>query len=155
MVSLPVGSLFAFPDPTQPQTEVDAMSHVTNPALNLPAPSSPPRLLKIGHVGSAAVVNLPATHLGGKQAAALVSQLTELALRCRGRLVICLTEVSQCTAALLRALTDLARRCEVLGGRLVICGLEEVLVRLRNGLERRLCLAPTPAAAVELLESDS
>lgn len=128
------------------------MTHHTNRPPGPPTAPPRPGTLDVGRVGSTAVVNLPAAHLGGKQAAALVSQLTELALRCRGRLVVCLTQVTQCTAALLRALTELARCCEVLGGRLVICGLEKVLTRLDGNPERRLCLAPTPAAAVELLE---
>lgn len=131
------------------------MASLANRTPGSPPAAPRPGTLDVGRVGSTAVVNLPAAHLGGKQAAALVSQLTELALRCRGRLVVCLTEVTQCTAALLRALTELARCCEVLGGRLVICGLERVLTRLDGNSERRLCLAPTPAAAVELLESGS
>lgn len=114
----------------------------------------PADVMTVGRIGSTAVVSLSTNNFGVKHAATLVAKLTELALHYRGRLVVCLTGVSHCTAALLSALNDLARRCEGLGGRLVVCGLSEAMTKLGRtiGQECRVCLAPSPAAAVEMLE---
>lgn len=66
------------------------------------------------------IVRLMGREIRSRQAAELAYRLTDAALSCRGRLVVALEGVSSVSAEWREALTDLSRRCEVLGGQLVV-----------------------------------
>ena len=70
------------------------------------------------------VVRLLGREIRSKQAAELAYRLTDAALSCRGRLTVALEGVSSVPGEWREAIEDLSRRCEVMGGALVVKGLE-------------------------------
>lgn len=116
-------------------------------AVSAPSPGSSERFVtapkfaavEVGREGQATIVRLvvpEALSRGGR----IFTDLTDLAIAGRGRLVVCLCKATECTQEWLAALSSLARRCEVLGGRLIVCGainpLEEEFER--TSLARRV-----------------
>lgn len=70
------------------------------------------------------VVRLLGREIRSKQAAELAYRLTEAALSCRGRMTVAMEGVSTVSAEWAQAVEDLSRRCEVMGGALVVKGVE-------------------------------
>ncbi len=102
-----------------------------NPLTHASQPNdyqSTARSIRIGSLGVALepspggtlVVRLRGHQIRSKQAAELAYRLTEAALSCRGRMVVAMDGISRASAVWWRAIKDLSRRCEILGGALTI-----------------------------------
>jgi hypothetical protein len=72
------------------------------------------------------MVRVLGRQIRSKQAAELAYRLTDAALSCRGRMVVAMDGISSASAEWWRAIEDLSRRCEVLGGALTITSLAAV-----------------------------
>lgn len=116
-------------------------------AVSAPAPGSSERFvtapklsaIEVAREGRATIVRLvvpEALSRGGR----IFTELTDLAIAGHGRLVICLCKATECTQEWLGALSSLARRCELLGGRLIVCGTVKPLEEdfERTALARRV-----------------
>lgn len=83
------------------------------------------------------VVRLLGREIRSPQAAELAYRLTDAALSCRGRMVVAMDGVSNVSSEWRQAIDDLSRRCEVMGGSLIVKGLDAC---------RGLACAPVKAA---------
>lgn len=105
-------------------------------APNGDTPSQGYSAVEIARKGSATIVRLVVPELVSKTGR-IFSDLTDLAIAGRGRLVICMCKASECTQEWLAALSTLAHRCEVLGGRLIVCGTADPLEQVQGQSAKR------------------
>ncbi len=97
------------------------------------------------------VVNMPS--MRERQAVLVQRRLHGLSERCAGRVAIGLAAVTDMNSAFINAIIEVSQRCESMGGRLVVFGLNKQLRKLFRvtGLDRTLAVEADCTKAIKAI----
>lgn len=116
-------------------------------------PDAENTLLTVSRVGHAGVVCISSEAIRDGDAMRLAENLSDLAFRLRGWMVLEMSGVTGFTCCWINALIDLSKRCQRLGGKLVVVGMKRpAMAMLENtGLTKHITVVRSHAEALEVV----